>query len=141
MKYILDIVLIAALAWLAYLWNEQRLAGLAQGDEIARLTANMAQLEQVRDQATNELAAAAAELETTQARLAQSDQDLQAKTDALAAKESEFNDLQASTKVLQARVDELQGYRDRARAAITAVMPEPTAPADPQAPAAVPALP
>ncbi|HOU21205.1 MAG: hypothetical protein KBC66_11805 [Kiritimatiellae bacterium] len=129
------------LAWLAYLWNEQRLAGLAQGDEIARLTANMAQLEQVRDQATNELAAAAAELETTQARLAQSDQDLQAKTDALAAKESEFNDLQASTKVLQARVDELQGYRDRARAAITAVMPEPTAPADPQAPAAVPALP
>ena len=129
------------LAWLAYLWNEQRLAGLAQGDEIARLTANMAQLEQVRDQATNELAAAAAELETTQARLAQSDQDLQAKTDALAAKESEFNDLQASTKVLQARVDELQGYRDRARAAITAVMPETTAPADPQAPAAVPALP
>ena len=49
MKYILDIILVIAVVWVVNLWNGQRLNGLVQSDEIARLTARVDELQGLKD--------------------------------------------------------------------------------------------
>ena len=122
MKYLLDIVLVIGLCWLGYMWNGEKQNGLAQGDEIDQLKANVARLELDLGKATNELAAASADLAATQTQLEQSAKDLQGKTDALAAKTTEADGLRASLAASVARVKELEGYKAKA---IVAEMPKP----------------
>ncbi|MGB4047581.1 MAG: hypothetical protein WBL24_05375 [Kiritimatiellia bacterium] len=94
MKYILDIILVIAVVWVVNLWNGQRLNGLAQSDEIARLTARVQEWEENANTFSNKLDETTAALTGVRAELEQAQQGLQEKTDALAAKEAEFERLQ-----------------------------------------------
>lgn len=143
MKYVLDIILVLGLAVIGYLWNEERQAGLACGDEVSRLQAQVDQLEKNLGQAREESAAAASEVEAIRAQLAQAEKDLLEKSDAYLAKEAELGELKEVATALKNRVDELQGYKDRAQQAIIAEMPKPIVPAVPAAnpPPAAPAVP
>ena len=122
MKYLLDIVLVVGLCWLGYMWNNEKQNGLAQGDEIDQLKANVAQLELDLGKAKDDGAKASSDLEATQAQLDQSAKELQGKTDALAAKTAEADKLRADLGTAVARVKELEGYKARA---IVAEMPKP----------------
>lgn len=112
MKYILDIILVIAVVWVVNLWNGQRLKDLAQSDEIARLTARVQEWEENANTFSNKLDETTATLTGVRAELEQAQQGLQEKTDALAAKEAEFERLQEVSMKLKARVDELQGLKD-----------------------------
>ena len=122
MKYMLDIALIAALAVLAYLWDNEKKNSLAQSDQIDALKANVAQLQLDLGTATNDLAAAAADLKTARGQIEQGAKDLQDKMDALNAKSAEAEELRAAGLKFKARVAELEGYKAKA---IVAEMPKP----------------
>ena len=117
MKYILDIILVIAVVWVVNLWNGQRLKDLAQSDEIARLTARVQEWEENANTFSNKLDETTAALTGVRAELEQAQQGLQEKTDALAAKEAEFERLQEVSMKLKARDDELQGLKDLAKQA------------------------
>ena len=121
MKYMLDIALVIGLLVLGNLWNKERQNGLAQSDQIDKLNANVAQLHLDLSKATNDLAAANAGLQATQAQVEQLSKDLQDKTDALNAKTTEAEELKTVGLKLKARVAELEGYKARA---IVAEMPK-----------------
>ena len=101
MKYILDIVLVLALAWLGWAWNGEKQNGLALSDEIDQLKATAARLE------------------------LDLGKDVQDKVDALGAKSAESDELRKSLAAAVARVKELEGYKAKA---IVAEMPKPAAP-------------
>ena len=122
MKYMLDIALIVGLLWLGYLWNGEKQNGVAMGDQIDSLNAKVAQLSLDLSQANDSGAKTAADLAAVQAQLAQTTQDLKAKSDALAAKETEAEELRNVGLKLRARVAELEGYKQKA---IVAEMPKP----------------
>ncbi len=122
MKYMLDIALIVGLLWIGYLWNGEKKNGLAMSDQIDELNAKVAQLSLDLSQAKDSGTKTAAELDSTKALLAQSTQEVQAKTDALSAKESEAEELRNIGLKLKARVAELEGYKQKA---IVAEMPKP----------------
>ena len=122
MKYMLDIALIVGLLWLGYLWNGEKQNGVAMGDQIDSLNAKVAQLSLDLSQANDSGAKTAADLAAVQAQLAQSTQDLKAKSDALSAKEAEAEELRNVGLKLKARVAELEGYKQKA---IVAEMPKP----------------
>jgi hypothetical protein len=124
MKYMLDIALVIGLLWIGYLWNGEKQNGLALGDEIDKLKANVAQLELDLGKAKDDGAKASADLEATKASLEQSGKDLLEKTDALNAKTSEADELRKTLSVAVARVKELEGYKAKA---IVAEMPKPVA--------------
>ena len=128
MKYMLDIALILGLLWIGYLWNSEKQNGLAQGDEIDRLKANVARLELDLGKASEQGKQLTATLEANQASLAQAGQDLTAKTDALNAKTAEADELRTSLAAAVGRVKELEGYKAKA---IVAEMPRPAAPPAP----------
>ena len=122
MKYMLDIALIVGLLWIGYLWNGEKQNGVAMGDQIDSLNAKVAQLSLDLSQANDSGAKTAADLAAVQAQLAQTTQDLKAKSDALAAKETEAEELRNVGLKLRARVAELEGYKQKA---IVAEMPKP----------------
>ena len=122
MKYMLDIALIVGMLWIGYLWNGEKQNVLAMSDQIDELNAKVAQLSLDLSQAKDSGTKAAAELDSTKGLLTQSTQDLQAKTDALSAKEAEAEELRAVGLKLKARVAELEGYKQKA---IVAEMPKP----------------
>lgn len=124
MKYMLDIALILGLLWIGYLWNGEKQNGLAQGDEIDKLKANVARLELDLAKANEQGVQATASLEAAKASLEQSGQDLLAKTDALTAKTAEADELRTGLAAAVARVKELEGYKAKA---IVAEMPKPAA--------------
>lgn len=125
MKYMFDIVLVVGLLWVGYLWNGEKQNGLALSDEIDGLKANVAQLTLDLNKATNELAAASADVLATKAMLEQSGKDLLAKSDELTAKSAEAEEIRTAAVALKARVAELEGYKAKA---IVAEMPKPIAP-------------
>ncbi len=122
MKYMLDIVLVIGLLVMGNMWNGEKQNGLALSDEVDKLNAKVAQLELDLGKATDELGLASSGLEATKATLAQSEQDLRAKSDALAAKMAEADEVRAAAVALKARVAELEGYKAKA---IVAEMPKP----------------
>ena len=122
MKYMLDIALIVGLLWIGYLWNGEKKTVLEMSDQIDELNAKVAQLSLDLSQAKDFGTKTAAELDSTKALLAQATQDLQAKTDALSAKETEAEELRNVGLKLKARVAELEGYKQKA---IVAEMPKP----------------
>ena len=125
MKYMFDIVLVVGLLWVGYLWNGEKQNGLALSDEIDGLKANVAQLTLDLNKATNELAAASADVLATKGLLEQSGKDLLAKSDELTAKSAEAEEIRTAAVALKARVAELEGYKAKA---IVAEMPKPIAP-------------
>lgn len=125
MKYMLDIVLVLALCWLGWAWNGEKQNGLALGDEIDQLKANVARLELDLGQATNALNSATADLTGAQGEIENLSKAVQEKVDALDAKGVEAADLQAKLAAAVARVKELEGYKAKA---IVAEMPKPAAP-------------
>ena len=132
MRYLLDIVLVAALAWIGWLWNAEKNAALAQADEIDRLKAQAAQLvlelKPLKDRAPK----AAEELAAAKESLAQTEKDLQDRTAALESMTLEAEALRTSEAALKTRVDELQYYRDQAQKAVMEEKPAPVpAPAAP----------
>ena len=128
MKYMLDIALVVGLIWIGYLWNGEKQNGLVLSDRIDELNAKVAQLELDLGKAKEEGATAAADLEATKALLDQAGKDLLEKTDALAAKTAEADELRGNLEVSTARVKELEGYKAKA---IVAEMPKPIAPPAP----------
>ena len=125
MKYMLDIVLVLALCWLGWAWNGEKQNGLALGDEIDGLKANVARLELDLGQATKDLDTAKADLVGAQGEMERLSKDVQEKVDALDAKGVEAADLQTKLAAAVARVKELEGYKAKA---IVAEMPKPAAP-------------
>jgi len=124
MKYMLDLLLIAGLVGIGYLWNNQRQAVIAQNDQakvlqdvVGQLEADLARAKQDTIQTEDELAVALDKLD-------QAADQLREKNDELADQAAEIDELQATAATLKARVNELQGYRDRAR---QATMVEPAA--------------
>jgi len=122
MKYMLDIVLVIGLLVMGNMWNTERQNGLEMGDQIDKLKANVAQLELDLGEATKKLGETTSGLEAKTTQLVQSEQDLRAKSDALAAKMVEADELRAAGRALKARVAELEGYKAKA---IVAEMPKP----------------
>ena len=134
MKYMLDIALVIGLLWIGYLWNGEKQNGLAQSDQIDQLNAKAAQLELDLRQAQEKGTKLETEVAATKAQVEQASKDLQDKSDALAAKTAEADELRQAGVKLKARVDELQGYKDGARKAIVAEMPKPVEPVPAPAP-------
>ena len=122
MKYMLDIALIVGLLWIGYLWNGEKKTVLEMSDQIDELNAKVAQLSLDLSQAKDFGTKTAADLDSTKALLAQSTQEVQAKTEALSAKETEAEELRNVGLKLKARVAELEGYKQKA---IVAEMPKP----------------
>jgi len=118
MRYVLDIVLVIGLVWVGYLWNGEKKAGLAQGDEIAKLNARAEQLQTDLAVAKDEGTRTATGLEAAQSQVEQLSKDLQEKTDALTAKSAEAEEMRTAAMALKARVDELQGYKEQAQKAV-----------------------
>lgn len=129
MKYMLDIALVIGLLWIGYLWNGEKQNGLALSDQVDQLNAKVAQLELDLRQAQEKSTKVEGELTAAKALVEQAAKDLQDKSDALAAKTAEADELRQAGVKLKARVDELQGYKDGARKAIVAEMPKPVEPA------------
>ncbi|MDY0144753.1 MAG: hypothetical protein RBS84_02025 [Kiritimatiellia bacterium] len=125
MKYLLDVVLIVGLLWMGWLWNGEKQSGLKLGDKIDQLKAKVAQLELDLKAATDLGDKVAADLEITSGKLERSTAALQDKADALASKTQEFEALKEAGARLKARVDELEGYKAKAK---TAEMLTPLAP-------------
>ena len=126
MKYMLDIVLVLALAWLGWAWNGEKQNGLALSDEIDQLKATAARLELDLGKATNELNSVKSDLAGARSEIENLGKDLQDKVDALGAKSAESDELRKSLAAAVARVKELEGYKAKA---IVAEMPKPAAPA------------
>lgn len=126
MKYILDIVLVLALAWLGWAWNGEKQNGLALGDEIDQLKATAARLELDLGKATNELNSVKTDLAGARSEVERLGKDVQDKVDALGAKSAEADELRKGLAAAVARVKELEGYKAKA---IVAEMPKPAAPA------------
>jgi outer membrane murein-binding lipoprotein Lpp len=124
MKYMLDIALVIGLLVLGNMWNTEKQNGLALSDKIDGLKANVAQLELDLIKAKSEGTAASSELAATKALLEQSGKDLLEKSDALAAKTAEADEIRTAAVALKARVAELEGYKAKA---IVAEMPKPIA--------------
>ncbi len=125
MKYLLDLILVVCVVGLGYLWNGEKQNGLAQSDQIDQLHAAMARLELDLSAANGAKEKLSADLTALTAVEQQLRQDWQAQSETLAAKVAEVEQLQEIGKKLKERVDELQGYKDRARQAIIAEMPQP----------------
>ncbi|HRT05643.1 MAG TPA: hypothetical protein P5204_08090 [Kiritimatiellia bacterium] len=125
MKYMLDIVLVLALAWLGWAWNGEKQNGLALSDEIDQLKATAARLELDLGKATNELNSVKSDLAGARSEIENLGKDLQDKVDALGAKSAESDELRKSLAAAVARVKELEGYKAKA---IVAEMPKPPAP-------------
>jgi chromosome segregation ATPase len=128
MKIILDLILVAALVWLGWLWNGEKQKGLALSDEVNKLKGNVAQLELDLAQAKDFGEKTQADFINMRDMLAVSDRNLKDQTDALAAKTTEADELRSAAAALKARVQELEGYKAKA---IVAEMPKPAAPAAP----------
>ncbi len=125
MKYMLDVLLVAGLLWIGWLWNGEKQAGLARSDEIDKLNAAVARLELDLNAQQTSNAKLTEELDATQAALGLASGDLKETADALAAKTEEAETLKTAGVRLKARVAELEGYKAKA---IVAEMPRPTAP-------------
>ena len=120
MKYLLDIVLVALLVWMGYLWNGEKKNGLELGEEISRLEDQMEHLQKEKqglkttvEQTQTDLDSTRAALESSAASLASTQAELEQKTNELAS-------LTDVAKKLKTRVVELEGYKGRA---IVAEMP------------------
>jgi len=122
MKYMLDIALIIGLLWIGWLWNAEKQNGLALGDEMDTLRAQVAQASLDLGKAKEESANAAQSLATVQKRLDETGKELLSKTDELTAKRAETDKLKAALETAVARVKELEGYKAKA---IVAEMPKP----------------
>lgn len=116
----LDVLLVAGLLWMGYLWNGEKEARLARSDEIEKLKATVLRLNLDLNQAQEAGVKTADELASTKELLAQSAKDLQDKGDALEVRTAEAEELRTAAKALKARVDELQGYQSQARQAVVA---------------------
>lgn len=128
MKYLLDLILVVCVVGLGYLWNGEKQNSSKQSDQIDQLYAAQAKLElelNAARSAGEKLAADLAALTETEQQLRQ---EWQAQTEALTAKTAEADELRQISPKLKERVDELQGYKDRARQAIIAEMPQPASP-------------
>ena len=110
---------------MGWLWNGEKQSGLKLGDKIDQLKAKVAQLELDLKAATDLGDKVAADLEITSGKLERSTAALQDKADALASKTQEFEALKEAGARLKARVDELEGYKAKAK---TAEMLTPLAP-------------
>lgn len=127
MRYILDLLLVVGLVWAGYLWTGEKMNGLALGDQIEKLKANLSLRDQDLDQAKAAGAQMADELASVKGALDQTAKELQDQTAALATKTAEAEELRTAATALKARVDELQGYKNQAQQAVTVEAPAPAA--------------
>ena len=125
MKYLLDLILVVCVVGLGYLWNGEKKNSRTQSDQIDQLYAAQAKLEldlKAAQASGEKLAADLAALTETEQQLRQ---EWEAQKEALAAKTAEADELRQISQKLKERVDELQGYKDRASKAIIAEKPPP----------------
>ena len=127
MKYILDVLLVAGLVWIGYLWNGEKDNGLAQAGQIDQLNVQVAKLCLELNQLKDTGAKTAEEMASMKGLMDRMTKDLQDKTDALEAKTAEAEELRTASAALQTRVDELQGYKDLAKKAVFEEKPVPAA--------------
>lgn len=120
MKYILDLLLVAALIGVGWMWNSEKKNGLDLSDELDNFKSRAAQLEQ-RLQAAEKTGTETAEALTAAQEQAKTQlEEIKAKSDELLAKDTELTQLKETGAKLLARVRELEGYKQKA---IVAEMP------------------
>ncbi|MDR0993964.1 MAG: hypothetical protein LBN38_05310 [Verrucomicrobiota bacterium] len=120
MKYMLDVILVLAVCWLAWLWNGERHNGFALSDDLEGMRGRAAALEKDLTAAKAAAAEAIADLKKTADLLEERTSELEAKAEELAAKDHEAERLQEVGRRLAARIRELEGYKAQA---IVAEMP------------------
>ena len=125
MKYILDLLLVAGLVWMGHLWNAEKEHGRAQAGQIDQLNVQVAKLALEGTRLGETGAKAAEELAAARNLLDRTSKDLRGTADALEAKTAEAAELRTAAAALQARVDELQGYKDLAKQAVLEERPTP----------------
>ena len=122
MKYVLDILLVIGVLWLGQLWNGERKAGIALGDEIEMHKAKVTSLEKDLAAAKEAGEKASAELASTKTALEGAQGELAAAASQLEEKTKEAEGLKELGLKLRTRVAELEGYKSKA---IVAEMPKP----------------
>ncbi len=113
MKYAVSLLLLAAACWLGYGWMQEREAKAEVGDQVAVAEAKAKSIAAEKAAVEEQVAA----LEAKISELAAAGEALQAEVAAreehLAEKDAALAEMGGKLAALQARIDELEGYREQ----------------------------